>query len=242
MLAYQSLAGLTRDLVNSYRILATLPLLLLSSCATKFTAAQREALATVAIARTEVKSDAYSEPYGGDRGAAAGAAQVGASSGTGAIGGVVGALIGESIAASQNGMFRGRNKGSFAAVQSRTPAVGPLLDSQLAAGMKAEPFFASRIRNVSPNAITSKITSYHLVRNGKDRNGEILMAPRITVEMNLNDAAGKKMAGGTFTGTGGSNPISVYASSASKSKEGYELAAKTAVDQFTTLLAKKTAD
>lgn len=222
--------------------IAALPLILLPSCATKFTAAQRDALSTLAIKRTEVKSNAYAEPYGGDRQSANGAGMVGATSGTGAIGGALGALIGESIAATQDNMFRGKSKGFFAAVQSNTPDVGSIVNEQLVSGVKREPFYGPRIRKDSPNTITSKVTSYRLVRNGKDKDGNLLLTPQIIIEMSLNDATGKKLANGSYIGTGYSNPISVYASSTSKSKEGYVMASRMAVDQFTTALAKKAAN
>jgi hypothetical protein len=217
-------------------------LIFLPSCATKFTTAQREGLSTLAITRTEVKSDAYAEPYGGDSQVQNQAGMIGVSSQTGAIGGLVGSLVGETIAATQNNMFRGKSKGSFAAVQANTPEVGSIMNTQLVSGVKREPFYGSRIRNVSPNSITSKITSYRLTRSGKDKNGDLLLAPQLIVEMKLNDASGKALAKGTYIGTGYSNPISVYASSASKSKEGYEMAAKMATDQFTTVLAKIAAE
>lgn len=229
--------------MTSLKLLAAaFPLLLLPSCATKFSPAEREALSTVAIAPTLVNRDAYAEPYGGDRQAAGQAGMVGVNSQTGAMGGLVGSLVGEAIAATQNNMFRGKSKRSFGAVHANTPQVVPLLNAELTGGVKAEPFFASRIRADSPNSITSKITSYKLVRLGKAQDGELLLAPQLIVEMSMNDASGKSLAGGTYVGTGYLHPISVYASSASKSKEGYEMAAKTAVDQFTTVLAKKAAD
>jgi hypothetical protein len=217
-------------------------LLSLPSCASKFTAAQREALSTVAIAPTRVNPNAYAEPYGGDRQAANQAGLVGVTSQTGAMGGIVGALVGNTIAATQDNMFRGKSKGSFGAVQANAPQVGPLVNTKLTNGVKENAFFASKVRTVSPNSITSKVTSYRLVRNGKSADGELLLVPSIIVEMALTDATGKSLAGGTFGVTGYANPISVYASSAAKSKEGYELAAKMAVAQFTTVLEQKTSN
>lgn len=222
--------------------IAACSLLLLPSCASKFTAAQRDALSTVAIAPTAVNPNAYAEPYGGDQQAASQAGMVGVTSQTGALGGLVSSLVGQSIAATQDNMFRGKSKGSFGAVQTNTPQVSPLLNTKLTNGVKGMPFFASRVRAVSPNSITSKITSYRLVRNGKGADGELLLVPQIIVEMGLKDASGKSLAGGTFVGTGFPNPISVYASSAAKSREGYESAAKIAVGQFTTVLEQKTSN
>ena len=231
-----------RDMKFHQKFAAVILLVALPSCATKFTAAQREALSTVAIAPTVVKSDAYAEPYGGDRQGASMAGMVGVSSGTGAIGGLVGSLVGETIAATQNNLFRGKSKGQFDAVQKNTPNIGPILNTKLVSGLKQERFFSARLRDVSPNSITSQITSYRLVRSGKDKSGELLLSPQVIVELVLKDAAGKKLAGGAYVGTGYSNPISVYATHAAKTKEGYEIASKMAVDFFTTALDKQTAE
>ncbi len=211
----------------------------LPSCATKFTAAQREELSTLAISPVEVPGNAYSEPYGGDRQAASSAGMVGVTSGTGAIGGAVGSLVGEAIAATQDNMYRGSHKNQFDEVQHNTPQVGAILETKLKSAFKADPFFGSRLRNDSPNKVVSKVTSYRLVRGGKDKDGELLMMPQIVAEIKLSDGSGKMLAGGTYVGSGYQNLTSVYAESAAKTKEGYEFAAKMAVDSFTTLLAKK---
>ena len=195
-----------------------LPLVFLASCANKFTPAQREALSTVAIARTVVKSDAYSEPFGGD-------SQTAAAVPLATGGGIIPALIGESIAATQDNLFRGNKKSLFGSVQTNTPQVGKIMDAKLEDGLGSEPFFKSRLRPTSPNCITSTINSYRLVRVGK-ANGELLFAPQIIVEMSLNDATGEALAWGTYVGTGYNHPIEVYAANAAKSKEGYELAAR----------------
>lgn len=222
-------------------LIAVAPVVLLSSCVSKFTPAQREALSTVAIAPTQVKPNAYSEPYGGDRGVADQAGMVGVTSQTGAIGGALGAIIGESIAATQDNMFRNQKKGLFGAVQTNTPQVGVVLNAKLVGGLKNDPFFKSRLRPASPNSITSTVTSYQLIRVGKE-NDELLFAPRIVTEMSLNDGSGKALAKGIYTGIGDQKPIEFYASSAAKSKESYEKAAKLAADQFTAVLARKLGD
>lgn len=221
---------------------AALAVLLLPSCATKITAAQREMLSTVAVAPTEVPVYAYSEPYGGDRQGASSAAMAGASSGTGALGGVIGSLVGQAIVATQDNLFRSSHKGYFAAVRANTPLVAPIVGNRLKSGIKNDRFFGPRLRENSPNRITSKVQSYQLVRNGKDKDGELLLAPQINVEIQLIDCSGKKLAGGIYSGSGSPNPLSVYAGSAVKSEEGYELAAKMAVDSFTTALAQKTSE
>lgn len=92
----------------------------LSSCATKFTPAQREALSTVAIASTVVNADSYAEPYGGDR-VSANNAKMATNNQGGAIGGALSTLLVEGIAATQDKMFRNKNSGYFQAVQNTPP-------------------------------------------------------------------------------------------------------------------------
>ena len=196
----------------------------------------------MAISHTEVKSDAYSEPYGGDRASASNAAMVGVTSATGAIGGVVGSLVGESIAATQNSMFRGKSKGYFDAVQKNTPDVGTILNGYLTREIKRDAFFSGKVRNASPNAIISKITSYRLSRNGKDSSGDILLTPQVSAQIELHDGAGKTIAGGNYIGVAYSNTISVYATNPSKTKEGYEVASRAAVNSFIEALARKASE
>ncbi len=233
---------LSKHMNTNVLITLALPILFLTSCATKFTTAQLAELSTLAIMNTNVQSNAYAEPDGGDRQMAASAGVAGVNSQAGAIGSVVVSLIGESIAATQNSLYRKNNKHLFGAVQRNTPAVGGILNAQLVTSMKKEPFFGSRLRKVSPNYIKSSITSYRLVRSGKDQSGDLLLTPQLVADMELFNASGKKLAGGTYLGTGYSHSIAEYAGSAKKTKEGYELAARIAVDQFTTALAQKVAE
>lgn len=214
----------------------------LASCATKFTQAQRDALATVSISPTEVKSGAYSQPDGGDRKAANAATQSGATAGAGALGGLVGALVGESIAASQNAIFKGKSKQHFDAVAKNTPELSKPVNSKLGGAIKSDAFFAPRLRSDSPNHFTSKIISYGLVRSGKQDDGTLLLAPQVDIEITLKDASGKKLVGRNYTGTGYNHPITRYASDQAELRKGYELAVGFAVDQFAADLSKKTAE
>jgi hypothetical protein len=226
--------------MKSLRLLVCCCVLATSSCATKFTAAQRESLSTVAISPTEVDEKAYSEPYGGDRAGTEMARNAGVNAGAGALGGLVGSLVAESIAATQDNMFRSKSKDRFAAVQTNTPQVGPILNGNLTNSLKDDGFFSSRIRNSSPNTITSRITSYRLVRSGKNADGDLLLTPQITSVIELKDGDGKKLAGGTYVGTAGSLPISTYARSATESRDGYGSASQMAVNGFLRALAVKT--
>jgi hypothetical protein len=214
----------------------------LASCATKFTQAQKDALATVSISPTEVKSGAYLQPNGADRQAADSATMSGTSSGAGALGGLVGALVGESIAASQNAIFKGKSKQHFDAVAKNTPEISRPVNSKLGGSIKSDTFFAPRLRSDSPNRFTSKVISYGLVRSGKQDDGTLLLTPQVAIEISLKDASGKKLVGRNYIGTGYNHPITRYASDQAELRKGYELAAGFAVDQFASDLSKKTAE
>ena len=214
---------------------------LLSSCATKFTAAQRAQLSTVAITKTTVDPEAYEEPYGGDIDARNRASNV---PGFGALGPLVGAAVGHSIAGTQNNMFRGENSGHFTLVQKNTPRDLPVrLQTKLQDSLKNDSFFKSRLRPSSSNVITSEITSYRLLRVGKDDNDKLLFTPEVYVNIYLKDSAGTNLAGRTYIGRGTqSYTIDQYAASSEKTRKAYEDALDNAVAAFKAELAIKTGE
>lgn len=214
---------------------------LLSSCASKFTAAQRESLSTIAIAPVVMHKDAYSEPDGGDRAAANAAAQSGVNANAGALGGLVGSLVGESIAATQNSIFKGKSKQHFAAVKSNTPDMGGTVSLNLKSSLREDGFFGPRLRESAPSEVTANITSYGLVRSGKGDDGNLLLTPSVIMDIHLKDAEGKKLAGRRYIGSGYNQPITTYASSAAETKKGFQLATQVAIDQFTSEVSRKAA-
>jgi len=215
--------------------------LLLSSCATKFTAAQRAQLSTVAVTKTIVDPEAYEEPYGGDIDARNRSSNV---MGFGALGPLVGAAVGSSIAGTQNAMSRSENGHHYPAVQKNTPKDLPLrMQAMLQNSLKKDSFFSSRLRPLSPNTVSSEITSYRLIRVGKDDNGKLLFAPEVYANIYLKDSSGQKLAGKTYTGRSvQSYTIDQYASSAEKSRKAYEDALSSAVLFFEADLAIKTGE
>lgn len=212
------------------------------SCATKFTAAQRAELATVAVAKSEVEEDAYAEPYGGSQEAIDAGNQAGA--GAGAIGAMVGSLTGQAIAGTQNQVFRNKSEGYFAAVQRNTPPdMGGLMSAKMKFAAKEDRFFGTRLRETSGCLFTSKIISYGLVRSGKDENGNLILTPQVVAEISLKDAAGKNLSRGTFTGNSGlAYPVADYAGNPTKSKAGYAIATATCAQAFFATLDSKTKD
>lgn len=216
-------------------IAASLCAISLSSCATKFTAAQKASLTSVAISGVTIRDEAYSDPSGADHAAATNTTMA-----TG--GGVIGALIGQSVAATQNSIFKGKSKQHFAAVKANTPEISSLLSEKLAGGIKNDPFFGQRLRGTSPNLIKSEVIRYGLVRSGKQDDGTLLLTPQVSVSFTLHGADGKKMAGRNYSGTGYNHPVGKYAGDRNELRKGYEMAAKVAVDQFTADLARMAAE
>ncbi|MEO5913866.1 MAG: hypothetical protein ABIS50_06510 [Luteolibacter sp.] len=214
---------------------------LLSSCANKFSAAQRAALSTVAIATTEVDAKAYKEPYGGDEAARDNAAHSGDNAG--ALGVLIASAVANGIAGTQNSMFVKKSASYFSAVQHNTPGnLNVMVRDGLKRSMKNDRFFGSRVRDNSVNIVTSTVTSYNLMRVSKN-DSELLFSPRVNVDFALKDAAGKKLFSMSCQGVGGGPaPISEYANDPAKSKAGYNEAANNAVDAFMTQLGQKTAE
>lgn len=215
--------------------------LALSSCASKFTPAQRASLSTVMISNTTVDPEAYEEPYGGDIAMRNNASNVPA---TGILGPLVGAAIGGAIAGTQNADFNSHNKNQFASVQRNIPGnVGELMNTRLKGKLKNDPFFKSRLANSSGNKITSEITSHRLVRIGKNNGGKLTFAPQIYVDLHLVDSSGKSLAGKTYIGTGTVGyPIEEYAASAAKTKQAYTDALDYVILAFQADMAIKTAE
>lgn len=220
--------------------------LLLASCASKFTPAQRAELSSVTVAKTEIGGGAYEDPYGGDGQMRDTMSNMQAGIGEGPIMGMVTPLVGmatgSAIAGTQNNMFKGKNQGYFAAVKKNTPAdLGDMLSRRLKESLALDPFFKSRIAASSGNSFTSEITTHRLVRVGKNDNGDLLFAPEIHTDIHLKNAAGKVLAGGSYVGTGtGGLTVAEYAASAPRTKAAYSAAANNSVTAFMAALAVKT--
>ncbi len=213
--------------------------LLLPSCATKFSPAQRAGLATVAVSGTTVDPEAYEEPYGGDIQMRNNASNVPA---TGVLGPLIGLSIGSAVAGTQNANFKGKNCGYFDAVRKNTPTdLGKSLGGELKQSLQSDSFFRGRVAENSGNRVTSEISCYRLIRAGKKDNGELTLVPEISAAIYLQDSAGKKLAGRNYIATGSpSYTVAEFAASSAKTKQAYEAAIDSAVTAFLTDLAVKT--
>ncbi len=213
--------------------------LLFSSCASKFTPAQKDALSTVSVSKGSVGSDSYEDPYGGDLAARNAGSNV---HGAGALGVLVGAAVGASIAGTQNNMFVSSNKAHFDAVKRNTPSdLGDIMSTSLNEALKKDSFFSNRLKETSGNTFASQITTYRLIRIGKNDRGELVFSPEIYVDIALKNASGKTIFEKSVIGNGvGSYPISEYANSSKKSREAYTSSVNDAVANFMLQLSAKT--
>ena len=219
---------------------AAIAALLLASCATKFTPAQRDALSTVAISKGTSAPDACKDPYGGDVAMRDSSANI---PGAGVLGPIVGLAVGGAIAGTQNNMFVGKNQGYFAAVRKNTPNnLGEMMTAKLKSAFKGDSFFGPRLKDRSPNIVSSQITAARLVRIAKNPSGELLMAAEIYATLALKDNTGKDIAGGrSYIGRGiSAATVAEYAASPQKLRKTYDDALQNAIVQFTSELAAKT--
>jgi len=219
-------------------ILTTALALGLSSCSTKFTEAQRAQLSTVKVQNTLQSSDAYSDPLGTADGTAG---AVGMATG----GGLVGALIGGAVEMTQNSMFKNAEGKNFAKLKAQSPKqVGSIVNQQVSATLKANPFFASRLKSTSPNSLKTEVTNYTLTRTGKDTNG-LLMSPKIVATAEFIGHDGKRIGKAFQPSIGVSSmsyPVSTYLAKPSLLKKGYAEAAANLGNNFANQLAQRTAE
>lgn len=179
---------------------AALALCLLSSCAQQFPASQRNAVSSVAIARTEVAADAYKTPDASEAGGQLGNTMGGGTGG--GLGYLLGSAIEAGVASAQNSSFHGSNADVVAVINANKPKNLPrLLDESLERSMKRESFFGPRLRAQGSHTWHPEITSYGIRRTGKNDRGEIVFAPTVTTMIVLKDATGKRIIGGPSTGT-----------------------------------------
>lgn len=225
--------------------LFTVVALALSSCAPKFTEAERQTLSTVSIAHTTTAGDAYNKPYGGSAGARQAAGQAGATANAGAIGGAVGALIGEGIAAVQNANFQRGNGPAIATVDKNTPRdVDKMFYESMTTGLKNDAFFGSRVSQTSPNVFTSSIVSYGLNRNdlATMHQDQIRFSPHVSVKIELTTAAGKKLVAGYAHGDATAHhSISEYAQYPGALRKDFQEAVSVAQQNFLKEMARRTA-
>jgi len=136
-----------------------LSILLLSSCVTKFTKAQKEALNTVAIAKPSIEANAYKAPYGGNKNVSKALA----------TGGITGFILGQAVVKTQDNLYKSRNSQHFQSIQKTTPkTIDTILEAQLKSNISANPFFKDRLQKNSPNRFTALIKNHHLTRTGKN--------------------------------------------------------------------------
>jgi hypothetical protein len=214
-------------------------LFVLPSCHTGLTPAQRAGFSTVAVAKTSIAANAYGSPYGGDVQMQRNASNVPA---TGILGPLVGMAIGSAVAGAQDGNFVKKNSGYFVAVQKNIPSnLEKTLNDKLTSSVKNSSFFRSKVVAISSNVITSEITNYRLIRQGKNHQKELLFTAEVKANIYLRDSTGKNLVGGNYTSSGGSAfTIRDYAEKPMRSREAYESAIEGAVKIFAEVLDRST--
>lgn len=210
-------------------------LFVLPSCHTALTPAQRAGLSTVAVAKTSIGLGAYGTPYGGDVQMQRNASNVPA---TGILGPLVGMAIGSAVAGAQDSNFVGKNSGYFAAVQKNVPSnLEKTLNDKLTISVKNSSFFRSKVVANSTNVITSEITSYRLIRQGKNNQKELLFTAEVKANIYLRDSSGKNLVGANYTAIGGPTfTIRDYAEKPLKSRQAYDSAIEGTVKIFAAVL------
>ena len=184
--------------MNKLLFLGLASSLFLSSCATKFTEAQKTQLQTLSVSQPSVNGDAYKEPSGD---ADVDFSQTGA---VGMQGGALGALIGqlvvEGVQAGQRASFNKAYASSIAKAKSSTPSnLSSTLREKTTYSINAIPQLKGKITPNSANQLSTQITSYGYARTGKT-DGKILMTPYVSANVSLNLNGQQAMPSQSYTG------------------------------------------
>lgn len=159
--------------------------LLVSGCA-KWDSATQAKLSDVSVTEPTFTGESYHKPDGSS---SPNMAQAGQSSG------LLGVLIGAAIDASVTGVQQTRFETKYAAALSRMsaplsqPPLG-MLQSSMENMLKADPFFATRVKEQSANQFTIALVSYGLTRTAVT-DGHTRMAYEIGANITLKTADGK---------------------------------------------------
>lgn len=212
--------------------------LFLTSCSTKLSSKQRDALTSVAFTPTSQPASAYRDPNGAADGTGN---SIGAASG----GGLIGALVGEAVVATQNSLFKKNEGANFAKLRENAPKrLDKQVSQALSSALTANKFFGPRLRSSAPNKVVSEIKSYALTRTGKDSRG-LLMSPQIVADVKILDEQNATLVKFLPNVTGVSSmsfPVQTYALDPALQRKGYAEAAQNLGQNFATTLAKKTAE
>jgi hypothetical protein len=148
--------------MKKYIVLSTaISLLVVTSCAPKFSSAQQQQMTSVNLSQTTERPGAYSSPNFTSR---ANSSSAGMASGM--IGfGLVGALVSEAVIAADRAADASRNRSYTAAIAANPPSnLGPAFDKALRDALAASAFYRSRVSSnpAAPAIVRVNIESYRL--------------------------------------------------------------------------------
>ncbi len=225
------------DMKKSLLILAGASALLLSSCASKFSADQKASLTSFSVPKPAISNSAYVAPIGNSD------FNTSANSG-GAIGVLLGAAIDAGIKASQRSGFNSKYGSAAAQAKTSIPSdLNEIVQSKTAYYVNTIPELNGKLSNSSKNSLITNVTAYGYKRTGK-QDGKILMTPYInaSVSMYLNGEQAFKpvlVNGDAYPMNGGGHEITSYTSDKSLAINDFRAAADSLANKIKTVIANK---
>ncbi|MCW1913446.1 hypothetical protein OJ996_07670 [Luteolibacter sp. GHJ8] len=174
--------------------------LVFSSCATKWTEAQKAQVSSLSVAPS-VAPDGYKPPIGNEVHSAPIITVGGGSFAAGAAAGAGAQLIVEIAALAQQKMF----ESNYADAISRAPGTVPgdlssRVHKEVSKSLGAHPFLKGKVNNASPNRFVVTVETFRYTRAGKD--GDVLVTPAISGKFELLGADGKKLLSTPYVAVG----------------------------------------
>ena len=214
------------------RLMTCLSAVLLSSCSTTWTAADKAELTGVRVPAAEVAGDGFEGTRGHDAG-----------NGPYVQGGAIGAagmtLI-EGIAQGvQEESFRKRYGASIDKLPGTVPKdLDRLLSDQVSRSLNQQSFFKGRVSNTSPNALQIKITSIRFQRQDV-HNGDVLIAPVITGTYELRGGSGKSYLSEVAAGVGSTSTPDRFAANPASVRTAFKVASDSFAAKVVTAINAK---
>lgn len=215
---------------------ALLPSILLASCASKLSEAQKSSLTQVMVNRPAVEATDLKPADGTDSPNASTAVPI--ATGGGLIPALIGSAIDAGVTAHQANEFKKQYGAQLDQVQAQIPRnPGPDLRDRAAKVLKKDKFFGSRlVESGAPNRFDGDLVSYGLVRYDRSEDQTVL-GMTITCNVWLTDAKGKKLFTRTLTAMSeDSHTIHDYAAKPSLVKKVYAQALDGFESQFKALI------
>lgn len=155
---------------------------------------------------------------------------------------LIGQAIDGAVSKHQQSNFETDNQRYFDAAKRNMPGgLDRRFNEKLEANLKKNAFFKDRLNQKGPASVQSEITSYGYKRTSITQDDTTLMAGQVVVQVKITGADGMNVYSQNIVGISAfAKPMASYASDPALARQAFDSALDTAVNEFDTVIQKKT--